>query len=226
MRVNQAKFRGIVRILIVILVLDSAISLYSLADQTAPGPISLDRLCTALNLKIDRTLKTAVLAHLYRYQNEGLGQAYRQIYTDFSSASQLKINAACLAGLLISQNLVERIDQQRIGKRLFIDYLNRFHREIAAIAGLSQLDNELKIFSSDPEILNLYRSLIRNIWYENEKTADETLKNGFLSNLPWFAAEINAKQKESSETEEKWEFILKPGKTGENEEDFELKKKQ
>ncbi|MEW6709058.1 MAG: hypothetical protein AB1403_04480 [Candidatus Riflebacteria bacterium] len=226
MRVDRSKTRSIYRIFFAILALISLGLNFALADSIAPDPVSLDRLCSALNLKVDCGLRAAVLEHLYRYQKEGLGQTYRQIYTDFSSTDQQKINVACLAGLLISHNLIERTDQQRIGKRLFIDYINRFHRKVEIINGLSRLNQELRIFESDPEILNLFRGYIRNVWYENEKTADETAKDQLFAQLPWLVAEINAKQKKSSETEEKWEFILKPGKTGENEEDFELKKKQ
>lgn len=192
--------------------------------------VHLDDLCQTLNLKPDRQFKAKVLQQLLQFLETGFAKTYQQIYKQVqSNTNQTEKRISLLALMLICHNFNLSEPETLTGKKLFLEQIKTELQTSDSIILLARLNQNFKLFDH-PEIEKRFQAIVRQNWaryfkagFSENKTLSAEMTN-YLSEFSWLKIEIDAIIGKKEEPEEKWEFILQEGKTGENEEDFSFKK--
>lgn len=218
------------RIVFVVFVLFLLLHKPAAGVQYMKKQVHLDDLCQTLNLKPDPQFKAKVLQHLLQFIETGFAKSYQHIYKQIqSNTDKTKIRISLLALMLISHNFNLSEPEALTGKKFFLEKIKAELQTSDSIILLARLDQKFRLFDH-PEIEKRFQAIVRQIWARYFKTRFSEKKRlsaemaNFLSEFSWLKIEIDAIIGQKDEPQEKWEFILQEGKTGENEEDFSFKK--
>jgi hypothetical protein len=200
--------------------------------------LHLDDLWTASGYRLDDKIRGRIYINLEKVEKLGFMQVYREMYFKlYAKEAQPfaeKLEAASVI-LIASHNLVTESHFRSSGKRLFLHFCRSFFLDSDFAMKMNRLNKRHRLFYEDRFLENSWNAYLKEIWGKvhkpeiQKKQKIEKLTQAFLTEFPEFSTEAKKLIESSlpdSESEERYEYILKEGKTGENEEDFKLKKVQ
>jgi len=199
--------------------------------QTFANQLHLDEIAECLDFVNDDNFKAETYFFLTSFINDSIPEAYKKVYQQLSekTGDPVRAKAAAAALMLAIKNIEMSSDNRKICNRLLMKYLGENNLTMASALSLHKLQLQHQFFSNNNEEADHFMKYLRQVWAAEIKSEVSEAKKltdkaqSFLQHFPSFIDEttlLTAVEK----PEDRWEYFLIEGRTGENEDDFELRK--
>lgn len=193
--------------------------------------LHLDNLTPLLDKPENENFKARVLQRLLYFVENGFAKTYLLIYKELpkKSTDEKPSKSDLFSLLLICTNYKLTQSETLVGKRFFLEKIKQSLATPKSVIFLSQLNDQFRLFDNQ-ELTRSFQSVIRLNWakfFKDELQQKHNISqpmHEFLSCFPWLETEVKANIARTNQPVEKWEYVLKEGKSGENEDDFVLTK--